>query len=84
MSQLTLYSATNLSHNTLNESGRGLILKYSEFKRWLFKQGVEVVREGKGSHKIIAYKGKKTVFPDHGSQEMNENLRKKIIKDLGL
>lgn len=79
-----LVHATNLSHNGFIENNPGHKLKYSEFWRWLSKQGVEMVREGKGSHKIIAYKGKKTVFPDHGSKEINDNLRKKIIKDLGL
>ncbi|WP_369072847.1 type II toxin-antitoxin system HicA family toxin [Komagataeibacter europaeus] len=32
----------------------------------------------------MALNGKRSVFPDHGSKEMPEGLRKKIMKDLGL
>lgn len=59
-------------------------MKYSEFKRWLEKKGAEVVRSGKGSHKIVSYKGKKTTLPYHKGQEIGEGLRKEIIKQLGL
>lgn len=59
-------------------------MKYSEFRRWLQKQGVEFVRRGKGSHWIIRYQDKQSVFPDHGSKEIPEGTRLKIIKDLGL
>ncbi len=58
-------------------------MKYSEFRRWLKQQGVEFVRSA-GSHNLLRYKGRTSVFPDHGSKEMSEPLRKKIIKDLGL
>jgi len=59
-------------------------MKYSEFKRWLEKKGAEVERSGKGSHKIVSYKGKKTTLPYHKGKEIGEGLRKEIIKQLGL
>lgn len=58
-------------------------MKYSEFLRWLRRQGVSF-EPGKGSHQMARYKGKASVFPFHGSKEMPEPLRKKILKDLGL
>jgi mRNA interferase HicA len=61
----------------------GGAVKYSEFRRWLVRQGVEFVRSS-GSHWLIRYGGRSSVFPDHGSKEIKEPLRKKIIKDLGL
>ncbi|EFA7487485.1 type II toxin-antitoxin system HicA family toxin, partial [Escherichia coli] len=39
---------------------------------------------GGGSHQKVNLNGKRSVFPDHGSKEMPEPLRKKIMKDLGL
>jgi len=60
-------------------------VKYSEFRRWLSRQGAIFTKApGGGSHHKVALNGKMTVFPDHGSKEMPEVLRKKIIKDLGL
>jgi mRNA interferase HicA len=58
-------------------------MKYSEFERWLRRQGVEVVRQS-GSHRVVRLGDKQSVFPYHGSKEMGEGLRKQIIKDLGL
>jgi mRNA interferase HicA len=58
-------------------------MKYSEFRRWLKQQGVEFVRSS-GSHHLIRYNGRTSVFADHGSKEIKEPVRKKIIKDLGL
>lgn len=58
-------------------------MKYNEFMRWLKRQGVEFER-GKGSHQILRYDGKTSVFPSHGSKEMKEPVRRKILKDLGL
>ncbi len=59
-------------------------MKYSEFERWLKQQGVEVVRQGKGSHKIVRLGDKQTVLPVHKGKEIGEGLRKDIIKQLGL
>lgn len=58
-------------------------MKYSEFLRWPKQQGVSF-EPGRGSHRIARYKGKVSVFPFHGSKEIPEPLRKKILKDLGL
>jgi mRNA interferase HicA len=60
-------------------------MKYSEFKRWLLQQGAEFAKApGGGSHQKINLNGRRSVFPNHGSKEMPEPLRKKIMKDLGL
>jgi len=60
-------------------------MKYSEFRRWLLTQGVELIKApGGGSHFKARYNGKQSVFPFHGGKEIPEPLRKKIIKDLGL
>jgi mRNA interferase HicA len=59
-------------------------MKYSEFERWLKQQGVEIIRSGKGSHRIVRYKGKQTTLPYHKGKEIGESLRKEIIKQLGL
>ncbi|WP_343214396.1 type II toxin-antitoxin system HicA family toxin [Dyella sp. ASV21] len=58
-------------------------MKYSEFIRWLRAQGVIFERQ-RGSHQFVRYNGKTTVVPNHGSKEIPEPLRKKIIRDLGL
>lgn len=58
-------------------------MKCSEFIRWLRAQGVEFLRQN-GSHIFLRYMGKTSTVPNHGSKEISEGLRKKIIKDLGL
>jgi mRNA interferase HicA len=58
-------------------------MKYSEFRRWLEKQGVKFT-PGKGSHRKITLNGKTSVFPDHGAKEIGTGLVSKIKKDLGL
>jgi mRNA interferase HicA len=63
----------------------GNAVKYSEFKRWLLRQGAELTRApGGGSHFKVLIKGKRSVFPDHGAKEMPEPLRRAILKDLEL
>lgn len=56
-------------------------MKYSEFRRWLLKQGAEITL-GKGSHHRVSLNGKSTVFPDHGAKEIGTVLVEKIKKDL--
>ncbi|WGG49246.1 type II toxin-antitoxin system HicA family toxin [Rugamonas sp. DEMB1] len=58
-------------------------MKYSEFRRWLEKQGA-VFTPAKGSHHKVSLIGRSTVFPYHGAQEMGTGLVEKIKKDLGL
>ncbi|MCE6855279.1 type II toxin-antitoxin system HicA family toxin [Acinetobacter baumannii] len=53
-------------------------MSFNGFKRWLIAQGVIFVRKGKGSHMIIEFNGKKTVFPNHGKKEIPEGTRLKI------
>ncbi|MDG9928271.1 MULTISPECIES: type II toxin-antitoxin system HicA family toxin [unclassified Pseudomonas] len=59
-------------------------MKFSEFRRWLKARGVTVVAGRGTSHFKVYYKGKQTVFADHGAKEMPEPTRKAIIKQLGL
>lgn len=58
-------------------------MKYSEFRRWLERQGVQFT-PGKGSHFKIALNDKYSVFPDHGAKEIGKGLVEKIKKDLGM
>jgi len=53
-------------------------VKISEFKRWLAAQGA-IFKEG-SNHTKVYFNGKQTVLPRHPSQEINEKLRKSIIK----
>ena len=49
-------------------------MKYSEFERWLRRQGVEVVRQS-GSHRVVRLGDKQSVFPYHGSKEMGSESK---------
>ncbi|SPB18723.1 putative mRNA interferase HicA [Caballeronia novacaledonica] len=57
--------------------------KYSEFRKWLRDQGVEI-KAGKGSHFRLTLNGKISIFPDHGSKEIGTGLMAQIKKQLGL
>jgi mRNA interferase HicA len=57
-------------------------VKISEFKRWLESQGVTVANGT--NHWKLYYQGRQSTLPRHPSQELNEKLRKAIIKQLGL
>ncbi|WP_171963150.1 type II toxin-antitoxin system HicA family toxin [Bordetella trematum] len=60
-------------------------MKYSEFRRWLLRQGVKLEAHRSGSSHFKATLGDRmTVFPDHGSREIGTGLVNKIKKDLGL
>jgi mRNA interferase HicA len=58
-------------------------MKYSEFRRWLLKQGVTLT-PGKGSHHHAELNDRHSTFPDHGSKEIKTGLVERIKKDLGL
>lgn len=58
-------------------------MKYSEFRRWLQKQGASLA-PGKGSHFKVTLNDKTSTFPDHGAKEIGTGLVEKIKKDLGL
>lgn len=58
-------------------------MKCSELLRLLRKAGWIIIREGKGSHKILSHPDKPGIiitFPDHGSDEMGKGLAEKIKK----
>ena len=57
-------------------------MKQSEFKRWLAAQGA-TFKEG-ASHTKVFLNGKQTTLPRHGSHEIGEGLRQKILTQLGL
>jgi mRNA interferase HicA len=60
-------------------------MKYSEFRRWLLKQGVKLEPHKSGSSHFKATLGDRiTSFPDHGTKEIGKGLVEKIKKDLGL
>ncbi|WP_432784701.1 putative mRNA interferase toxin HicA [Oligella sp. MSHR50489EDL] len=60
-------------------------MKYSEFRRWLEKQGAVFQAHRSGSsHFRVTLNGKTTIFPFHGSKEIGKGLVKKIKKDLGI
>jgi mRNA interferase HicA len=58
-------------------------VKYSEFRRWLARQGARF-EAAKGSHFKVTLNGKRTILPDHGSKEIGIGLVEKIKRDLGL
>jgi len=57
-------------------------MRFSELKRWLQAQGV-VFKPGK-KHDKLYFGDKRAVFPRHQSQEVGEDFRKRILKQLGL
>lgn len=58
-------------------------MKYSEFRRWLTKQGA-TFKPAKGSHFKVYLNGQMTIFPDHGSKEIPNGTMRKIKKDLNI
>jgi mRNA interferase HicA len=58
-------------------------MKYSEFKRWLGRQGATFI-PGKGSHLHVTLNGKTTVMPFHSSKEIPQPLANAIKKQLGI
>lgn len=60
-------------------------MKCSELLRNLTKSGIQVQRQGKGSHIILVRQdGDKFSFPDGGSKEMAKGTEMKIKKWAGL
>lgn len=57
-------------------------MKFNEFERWLKSQGVQF-KKGKKHSKL--YLGeRRSTFPRHQTQDVGEDLRKNILKQLGL
>lgn len=60
-------------------------MKYSDFRRWLERQGVTLTPSRKGSsHFKAEWKGRISIFPFHGAREIGQGLVERIKKDLGL
>lgn len=57
-------------------------MKQREFRRWLESQGVEI-KDG-SKHLKLRLNGKRSVMPRHPGSEIVEELRKAILKQLGL
>ncbi len=62
---------------------RGRIVKSREFHRIIKKNGWKLLKS-EGSHYIYEKNGLKYPVPFHGSKEVPEGLRKKMIKEMGL
>nr|WP_315218649.1 type II toxin-antitoxin system HicA family toxin [uncultured Duganella sp.] len=58
-------------------------MKYSEFRRWLERQGAKFT-PGRGSHYKVTLNDRISTFPDHGAKEISKGLVERIKKDLGL
>nr|WP_180188644.1 type II toxin-antitoxin system HicA family toxin [Achromobacter insuavis] len=60
-------------------------MKYSEFKKWIERQGAVFVAHRAGSsHFRVTLNGITTIFPYRGSREMGKHLEHEIKKQLGL
>ena len=59
---------------------------YSEFRRWLAKQGCKFeTHEGGSGHITVIYKGRRTQLPAHGKgKDLGKGLVEAIKKQLGL
>lgn len=58
-------------------------MKYKEFHRIIQRQGWAIIRQ-RGSHVVYEKNGVKVTVPNHTSKEINEGLRLKIVKEMGL
>ena len=61
-------------------------MKYSEFRRWLKKNGCTFdTHEGGSGHINVYYNGKRTQLPAHGAgKDLKKGLVEGIKKQLGL
>jgi mRNA interferase HicA len=60
----------------------GRPVKQSEFRRWLARQGATFIEGSR--HTKIYLNGRQSVMPRHPGTELGENLRRLIIKQLGM
>jgi mRNA interferase HicA len=51
-----------------------------EFVDYAKKQDGVNVRQGKGSHQVIEYKGEQFAVPVHGNEDLSKGLRHSLIK----
>jgi len=60
-------------------------MKYSEFRKWLKRQGAIFEKHRSGSsHYRVTLNGRTTILPDHGAKEMGTHLAEAIKKQLGI
>jgi predicted RNA binding protein YcfA (HicA-like mRNA interferase family) len=61
-------------------------LRYAELVRKLRRLGIELYRQGKGSHEVWWWpeKRRRTTIPRHPKREIAPGTLKKILSDLGL
>ena len=57
-------------------------MKQREFRSWLESRGVRVVDGSK--HLKLSYRGRQSVMPRHPAREMHEQLRRSILRQLGV
>jgi len=57
-------------------------VKQKEFRRWLEARGATFVEGGR--HTKVKLNGKTTTIPRHYSHDIDESLRKLVIKQLGI
>lgn len=57
-------------------------MKISEFRRWLEARDVKC-KEG-AKHTKLYYNGRQSTLPRHPGKELGEDLKKQIVKQLGL
>ncbi|MDR1004438.1 MAG: type II toxin-antitoxin system HicA family toxin [Prevotellaceae bacterium] len=58
-------------------------MKCSEFHRLIRVNGWVEVRK-RGSHVIYRKDGHSVSVPDHGTKEIDDNLRKRLAREMGL
>lgn len=58
-------------------------MKYNEFHRLIKRNGWLVIRQS-GSHVIYEKGDRRYPVPNHGSKEIPEPLRLKIVREMGL
>jgi predicted RNA binding protein YcfA (HicA-like mRNA interferase family) len=61
-------------------------VRYSELTRKLRRLGIELYRQGKGSHEVWWWpeRNTQTTLPRHPTREIAPGTLAKILKDLGL
>ena len=64
---------------------RRLEMKYSELHRIILRNGWSLLPDkGKGSHRRYTKNGRIYTVPNHGSKEIDNEMAKKILKELGI
>ena len=61
-------------------------MRYGELARKLRRLGLEIYRQGKGSHELWWWpeKNRRTMIPRHPTREITRKTLASILRDLGL